>query len=188
VPAARTAKGTAIVFMTAVTNPAGAHAFLAEPQPVPVVGILTSARRANGSADVRWVANRSKVRMPASTVVLPNNKFYGPCPCAEGGSAAAGSWALYTGPALTNGNTLSRIVASGWERTPEGRASVVFRCRSVGVHPDLDVYGVEDQVREWWPDEAERKLRSFAEAAESMEGAVRQGAADEDDRTSPDDE
>ena len=186
-PAARIAKGKAIVFMTAVTNPAGAHAFLAEPQPVPVVGILTSARRANGSADVRWVANRSKVRMPASTVMLPHDKFYGPCPCAEGGSAAAGSWALYTGPALTDGNTLSRIVASGWERTPEGRASVVFRCRSVGVHPDLDIYGVEDQVREWWPDEAGRKLRSFAEVGESMEGAVRQGAVEEDDRAGPDD-
>ena len=52
----------------------------------------------------------------------------------------------------------------------------------------MDVYGVEDQVRELWPDEAERKLRSFAESAESMDGAVRQGAADEDDRTSPDDE
>ena len=186
-PAARIAKGKAIVFMTAVTNPAGAHAFLAEPQPVPVVGILTSKQRANGSADVRWVANRSKVRMPASTVMLPRDKFYGPCPCAEGGSAAAGSWALYTGPALTDGNTLSRVVASGWERTPEGRASVVFRCRSVGVHPDLDIYGVEDQVREWWPDEAGRKLRSFAEAGESMEGAVRQGAAEEGDRAGPDD-
>ena len=70
---------------------------------------------------------------------------------------------------------------------PEGRASVVFRCRSVGVHPDLDIYGVEDQVREWWPDEAGRKLRSFAEAGESMEGAVRQGAAEEGDRAGPDD-
>ena len=28
------------------------------------------------------------------------------------------------------------------------------------VHPDNDMYGTEDQVREWWPEQAEGVLRS----------------------------
>ena len=50
------------------------------------------------------------------------------------------------------------------------------------MHPDMDVFGVEEQVREWWPDEAERALRDFQSVCAAMERTAEQkDSAGEDD-------
>ena len=56
-----------------------------------------------------------------------------------------------------------RSVARTLHRSPEGRAQTSFRCRTRGVDEDLDIYGTEDQVREWWPEQAAEHLRLFEE-------------------------
>ena len=82
------------------------------------------------------------------------------------------------------GQVLERIVGRAWECSPEGRARYALRCRSTGVHPDLDMYGTEDQVREWWPEQAEGVLRAYQTVCEDMEGDIRaegEGDVEEDD-------
>ena len=72
-----------------------------------------------------------------------------------------GAWAAYTGPELKAGCVLERLVARTLHRSAEGRAQTSYRCRSRGVEQRLDIFGTEDQVREWWPKQANEHLRLF---------------------------
>ena len=170
------------MIMVRVVEP-GRHEFLAEPQPVPLVGKTTSKRKPDGSVNVRWESNIVGERMPDETIVLRSAMYRGKCSDATTGTAAVGSWATYDGPALGEGKgKLERIVGRAWERSDEGRAHSTFQCRGVGMHPDMDVFGVEEQVREWWPDEAERALRDFQSVCAAMERTAEQkDSAGEDD-------
>ena len=58
---------------------------------------------------------------------------------------------------------LERLVARTLHRSPEGRAQTSYRCRMRGVAEELDIFGTEDQVREWWPEQAAEHLRLFEE-------------------------
>ena len=48
----------------------------------------------------------------------------------------------------------------------------MLRCRSTGVHPDHDVNGTEDQVHEWWPEQAVTVLRAYKTVCEEMDGDI----------------
>ena len=159
--------------MTDVPQPPGGHAFLDEPQPTALVGRLIRAQRGDNSADIRWAANVSGERPDDSTVTLAGDTCHGRCDDIRGRTAASGAWAQYKGPDVERGQVLERIVGRAWERSPEGRARYVLRCRSTGVHPDLDVYGTEDQVREWWPEQAEGVLRAYQTVCQDVDGDIR---------------
>ena len=53
------------------------------------------------------------------------------------------------------------LVACTRNRSTEGRAQTAFRCRMRGVKGHLDQWGTEDQVREWWPEQAREHLHLF---------------------------
>ena len=164
-PAARPAaltgrKGAQRVIMLQAPVSGSAHPFTSEPRPRAHVVTLLTAVDEDGKATVRWIANADGERPPDSVATFKPNLDRGQCSSAEG-SDVVGAWAAYTGPELKAGCVLERLVARTLHRSAEGRAQTSYRCRSRGVEQRLDIFGTEDQVREWWPKQANEHLRLF---------------------------
>ena len=108
------------------------------------------------------MANADGTRPDDSVITFNPELNRGKCDAAEG-TDQVGAWATYTGPSLEQGRVLERLVARTLHRSPEGRAQTSFRCRMKGVQEELDIFGTEDQVREWWPEQAAEHLQLFEE-------------------------
>ena len=150
------------VIMTSAPAIAGRHPFVGERTPRALVVKLMSEPNGGGKARVRWMADADGDRPQDSDITFRPNLDRGTCTSAEG-TDVLGAWARYEGPSLDEGRQLDYLVARTWSRSTEGRAQTEFRCRMRGVKGEMDHFGTEDQVREWWPQQAEEHLRLFEE-------------------------
>jgi len=154
--------GRSRVIMTCAPAAAGQHPFTGEPIPRALVVKLLHEPNGQGKVKVQWMSDADGNRPPDSFVSFRPSLDRGTCTSAEG-SDVKGAWARYEGPSLDEGRRLDYLVSRTWSRSTEGRAQTVFRCRMRGVKGHLDQWGTEDQVREWWPEQAREHLRLFEE-------------------------
>jgi hypothetical protein len=152
--------GRSRVIMTCAPAAAGQHPFTGEPIPRALVVKLLHEPNEQGKVKVRWMSDADGNRPPDSFVNFRPSLDRGTCTSAEG-SDVKGAWARYEGPSLDEGRQLDYLVARTWNRSTEGRAQTAFRCRMRGVKGHLDQWGTEDQVREWWPEQAREHLHLF---------------------------
>jgi hypothetical protein len=128
---------------------------------VACAGVVT--RVTNGKAHVRWICN-AEGKSPGSTVQpLEAGKFKGVCTRFHPGSFADGEWAVFEGPDLEQHPILAAIVGRRAKRDFTGRSRTDFVARQLGVLPDLDVIGTEDEMAARFPAQARAMMQRFVD-------------------------